>query len=42
MHLTLDVHLQAPFRDARLTPVSVEWIFGDVVKSFNQWILKAT
>ena len=44
----LRVHLQAPFRDARLTPdmeafnssmskvrVSVEWIFGDVVKSFK-------
>ena len=44
----LRVHLQAPFRDARLTPdmeafnqsmsrvrVSVEWIFGDVIKSFK-------
>ena len=44
----LRVHLQAPFRDARLTPgmeafnlsmsrvrTSVEWIFGDVFKSFK-------
>lgn len=44
----LRVHLQAPFRDARLTPgmeafnlsmsrvrTSVEWIFGDVIKSFK-------
>ena len=44
----LRVHLQAPFRDAKLTPgmeafnlsksrvrrTSVEWIFGDVIKSF--------
>ena len=41
-------HLQAPFRDARLTPAmeaynlamsrvrtSVEWIFGDAIKSFK-------
>ena len=51
----LRVHLQAPFRDARLTPemeefnqsisrvrVSVEWIFGDVVKSFKAMDFKAT
>lgn len=44
----LRVNLQAPFRDARLTPAmeaynlamsrvrtSVEWIFGDVIKSFK-------
>lgn len=44
----LRVHLQAPFRDALLTPemeafnaamssvrVSVEWLFGDVVRSFK-------
>ena len=44
----LRVHLQAPFRDARLTPgmeafnlsmsrvrTSVEWIFGDVIKSIK-------
>ena len=44
----LRAHLQAPFRDARLTPgmeafnlsmsrvrTSVEWIFGDVIKSFK-------
>lgn len=42
------VHLEAPFRDARITPemeafnlsmsqvrTSVEWIFGDVIKSFK-------
>ena len=50
----LRVHLQAPFRDARLTPemeafkqsmsrirVSVEWIFGDVVKSFKAMDFKS-
>ena len=50
----LRVHLQAPFRDARLTPemeafnqsmsrvrVSVEWIFGDVVKSFKSMDFKS-
>lgn len=44
----LRTHLQAPFRDARLTPdmqlfnksmsrvrVSVEWTFGDIVRSFK-------
>ena len=44
----LRVNLQAPFRDARLTPAmeaynlamsrvrtSVEWIFGDAIKSFK-------
>ena len=44
----LRVHLQAPFRDAIMTPrmeafnrsmscvrVSVEWIFGDIIKSFR-------
>ena len=44
----LRIHLQAPFRDARLTPdmqlfnksmsrvrVSVEWTFGDIVRSFK-------
>ena len=44
----LRVHLQAPFRDARLIPgmeaftlsmsrvqTSVEWIFGDIFKSFK-------
>ena len=49
----LRVHLQAPFRDVRLTPemqafnqamshcgVSVEWIFGDVVKSFKSMDFK--
>ena len=50
----LRVHLQAPFRDARLTPemeafnqsmsrvrVSVEWIFGDIVKSFKSMDFKS-
>ena len=50
----LRVHLQAPFRDARLTPgmeafnlsmsrvrTSVEWIFGDVIKSFKAMDFKS-